>query len=196
MPALDQEALTTCLRDRLTQARASTDDSASIACARSLSSTLADVKKGRFTLEPALVATHPARDPSSDFPVRIRSALTAYTIGVSDLRGRVLFETLNELLASFEVVWTVGDRYTLPNGTSGVVVQVSDEGESLYGCDSTDRLVYEYGPDDACCRPLSELRRVETPERSSRPTRESFSHAPNVLSARLQTKTWPPTARR
>ena len=51
----------------------------------------------------------------------------------------------------------MGDRYTDPLGHEGIVVGVS--GDSIYGCNMVDRFVHEYGPDDACCRPLSELRR-------------------------------------
>lgn len=54
--------------------------------------------------------------------------------------------------------WSIGDRYRTVAGVAGVVVDVSENG--LYGCDGPDHLVCEYGPDDGCCAPLSDLTKV------------------------------------
>lgn len=84
---------------------------------------------------------------------------------VARLRGLLVGEAEEILAGMVELgapcegvdspAWRVGDRYLGRNGV-GVVVELHADG--LYGCEGPDRLVYEYGPDDACCSPLSELR--------------------------------------
>jgi len=81
-----------------------------------------------------------------------------------DTQGLLVVEDAEDLELTERPGWRIGDRYVGRDGV-GVAVDVilgeSGEQIGIYGCEGTDRLVYEYGPDDACCSPLSELRSLK-----------------------------------